>query len=256
MMDGRVKTCTRPSMAASWPDGLGPTTWRRPAATASPHRRGCRQLVPVRSAAARPDTPFDALVEEIDIGGHRWSERRPRTSATCSWWSTRPTTRPSSTRWSRVQRSRCASSWHGRRSSTRPSTTGRSRHSGRVTTSDAGEFSRDVDPAPCRRVCSSERPSGGTAIRGEPSPAAAGTPCPELRPGDAAVCKQGAVVYQTSSTSTPQLASASSSTSPRPSSSSTRTRVALPPHRRRRTPTCEPRGRRAVAFGGIVGLNA
>jgi AICAR transformylase/IMP cyclohydrolase PurH len=48
-------------------------------------------LYPFAKAAARRDIAFDALVEEIDIGGPSMVRAAPRISAMCSWLSSRVT---------------------------------------------------------------------------------------------------------------------------------------------------------------------
>ena len=71
MMDGRVKTLhPEGPRAASWPAAAAPTTSRR----IRPQGVELVDLVvvnlyPFARAAANPETPFDELVEEIDIGG-------------------------------------------------------------------------------------------------------------------------------------------------------------------------------------------
>ena len=101
MMDGRVKTL-HPAVHA------GILARRhRPDDLAAIAAQGIRpvdlvvvNLYPFARAAANADTPFDGLVEEIDIGGPSLSARPPRTSATSSWWSIRRTTRVWSKSWS------------------------------------------------------------------------------------------------------------------------------------------------------------
>ena len=55
---------------ASWRGGRVPTIWRRlPAQGIQPIDLVVVNLYPFAQAAAKPDLPFDALIEEIDIGG-------------------------------------------------------------------------------------------------------------------------------------------------------------------------------------------
>ena len=100
MMDGRVKTL-HPAIHAgilarrSRPDDLEAIARHG----ITPVDLVVVNLYPFAKAAQNPATPFDALVEEIDIGARAWSAPRPRTSATC-WWSwILPTTPGSSSSW-------------------------------------------------------------------------------------------------------------------------------------------------------------
>ena len=64
------RPCTRRSTAASWRAGTATTTWRRwPTHGIAPIDLVVVNLYPFAEAAARPESPFDDLIEEIDIGG-------------------------------------------------------------------------------------------------------------------------------------------------------------------------------------------
>ena len=99
MMDGRVKTL-HPALHGGIlarrdrPDDL---------AALDAHGIGLVDVVvvnlyPFAQTAAQPGVAFDALVEQIDIGGPTSCAPPPRISATCSSWSTRPITRGCSQR--------------------------------------------------------------------------------------------------------------------------------------------------------------
>ena len=128
MMDGRVKTLH--------PRIHGGILARRASeahlAAARDHGIGLIDVVavnlyPFAAAAANPATPFDGLVEEIDIGGPSLVRGRRRTLPTCWWWC-RPRTirrcsRSSTARAVRARRS--GSTWRGRRLPTPGPTTPR-----------------------------------------------------------------------------------------------------------------------------------
>ena len=118
-------------------------------------------LYPFARRRANPATPFDELVEEIDIGGPCWCARRPRTSATC-WWSSSPADYAAvladARSAGRAAARRSASSWRARRSRTR-----RLRHGHRR------RRSSDVDGAR-RRVRPRGRERAGRCPRGSSSP--------------------------------------------------------------------------------------
>ena len=217
-------------------------------------------LYPFAAAAANPSTTFDALVEEIDIGGpslvraaaknfrhvlvvvdpadYGRSARRPRSVA-----EPRVPFRPRAQGHGAhgVVRHR-----HHRRASTRDASgidvrAWRARSAAVTHAAHAREDPRPAvrgKPAPAGRVVSSD-------VAG-PAPASAGR-----RSFRARNCRS-----PTFSTSTPPRGSCSSSTSRRRRSSSTRTRAERPSAARRPRRTCAPAKRiRVSAFGGIVALN-
>ena len=174
-------------------------------------------LYPFVQTAARPDVPFEALIEQIDIGGPSMVRAAAKNFRTSSSWSIRPTTRWCSRHWTRQGgRPRpSASSWRARRLRTPRRTTPRLRPpSARSTPATATSSARRPATTPCLPGSCWTCPSCGTcATARTPIRRRRGTAAGARALARSKCCRARNCRSPTCSTSTRPRASCSSSAS-------------------------------------------